>query len=121
MAGLVPPTRTCARVSIVFGSPLLSCKINMCLVAVCVFCARFALCDLVLSECVGYGQVLPDYRMPDIIGSPYAVVDYVTNPDIGTDADVINLRVRLNSMGMRLMLDFVPNHSAVDCAYFPFS
>lgn len=64
-----------------------------------------------------YGPNLPDYTFDDIIGSPYAVVDYVVNPEIGTDEDLILLKQKLNSMGLRLMLDFVPNHSAVDAPW----
>lgn len=61
-----------------------------------------------------YSVVLPGYTQADIIGSPYAIVEYVTNPDIGSDDDVRHLRSRLHALGMLLMLDFVPNHSAVD-------
>lgn len=62
----------------------------------------------------GYAQVLPGYTQADIIGSPYAITHYVTNPQIGTDSDLMALKKRLNAMGLKLMLDFVPNHSAVD-------
>lgn len=55
--------------------------------------------------------------MEDIIGSPYAIVDYVCNKEFGSNEDIVNLRKKLNSMGMKLMLDFVPNHSAVDAPY----
>jgi len=55
--------------------------------------------------------------MDDIIGSPYAIVDFTCNPELGTDEDIIELRAKLNAMGLKLMLDFVPNHSAVDSAY----
>jgi len=44
-----------------------------------------------------------------VIGSPYAVVDYHCNPQLGTDDDLRNFRKRLNDMGLYLMLDFVPN------------
>lgn len=62
----------------------------------------------------GYGGILPSYQFADIIGSPYAVVSYVVNPQLGTDQDLIGLRAKLNSMGLKLGLDFVPNHAAVD-------
>jgi glycosidase len=52
--------------------------------------------------------------MDDIIGSPYAVVDYVVNSELGTAADLASVRSQLNALGIALMLDFVPNHSAVD-------
>nr|CAG4713238.1 unnamed protein product [Naegleria fowleri] len=62
-----------------------------------------------------YSLNLPDYQMEDIIGSPYQVLQYTVNQlEIGTDNDLINLRQKLNAMGLKLMLDFVPNHSAVD-------
>eukprot|EP01116_Phalansterium_solitarium_P000236 TRINITY_DN10137_c0_g1_i1.p1 TRINITY_DN10137_c0_g1~~TRINITY_DN10137_c0_g1_i1.p1 ORF type:complete len:514 (-),score=133.76 TRINITY_DN10137_c0_g1_i1:553-1875(-) len=62
-----------------------------------------------------YPQVLPDFTLADVIGSPYAVTNYTCNPQLGSDNDIAALRKKLNSMGLRLMLDFVPNHSAVDC------
>jgi hypothetical protein len=64
-----------------------------------------------------YKRVLPDYTMEDIIGSPYAITKYKINDELGTETDLKNLRKTLNSMGMKLMLDFVPNHSAVDCPW----
>jgi len=33
---------------------------------------------------------------------------------VGTDADILAIKKRLNSLGLKLILDFVPNHSAVD-------
>ena len=32
-----------------------------------------------------YSSVLPDYKKEDIIGSPYAITEYVCNSEIGTD------------------------------------
>lgn len=61
-----------------------------------------------------YSRVLPGYTQQDIIGSPYAVWGYNLNPDLGSTADVSALRQRLNKIGLKLMVDFVPNHSAVD-------
>jgi glycosidase len=61
-----------------------------------------------------YGENLSDYDFDDIIGSPYQVYDYVVNPEIGTDDDLAAFKSQLNSMGIGLILDFVPNHSAVD-------
>ncbi|KYQ99996.1 hypothetical protein DLAC_03492 [Tieghemostelium lacteum] len=64
-----------------------------------------------------YQQVLPGCQTDDIIGSPYAVTNYSINPSIGSTQDLINLRKQLNEMGLLLMLDFVPNHTAVDCEF----
>nr|CAL92191.1 amylase [Eudiplodinium maggii] len=61
-----------------------------------------------------YSGVLPGWTSEDVIGSPYAIAEYTCNPDIGTDDDLVWLREQLHSRNMKLMLDFVPNHSAVD-------
>ena len=61
-----------------------------------------------------YSGVLPDWTKDDVIGSPYSITEYECNPDIGTNDDLVWLRKQINSRGMKLMLDFVPNHSAVD-------
>lgn len=64
----------------------------------------------------GFKALLPDYTPSDVIGSPYAIVNYTCNSELcpGGDSDLIWLRKKLNSLGIRLMLDFVPNHSALD-------
>ena len=69
------------------------------------------------SKSLNYYGALDDLTEEDIIGSPFAITEYVCNPDIGTDDDLIWLRKELNSRGMKLMLDFVPNHSAADCPW----
>jgi hypothetical protein len=61
-----------------------------------------------------YRRTIPDFTIEDVIGSPYAVSEFTCNPDLGTDEDILALKHKLNGMGMKLMLDFVPNHSAVD-------
>ena len=61
-----------------------------------------------------YENYLPDWTVEDIIGSPFAITEYVCNPELGTDDDIFNLRIELNIRGIKLMLDFVPNHSAHD-------
>ena len=48
-------------------------------------------------------------QRPDVIGSPYAIVEYHCNPQLGTDEELRAFRKRLNAMGLYLMLDFVPN------------
>uniref|UniRef100_A0A7S0BM75 Glycosyl hydrolase family 13 catalytic domain-containing protein n=1 Tax=Rhodosorus marinus TaxID=101924 RepID=A0A7S0BM75_9RHOD len=61
-----------------------------------------------------YGRVLPGFTEDDIIGSPYAVVEYVVNEDIGGDQALQEFRKKLSDRGIKLMLDLVPNHMAVD-------
>jgi glycosidase len=49
------------------------------------------------------------------LGSPYSVANYTSvNPDFGTDADFNNLVDTAHSMGMKVVLDWVANHSAWD-------
>ena len=57
--------------------------------------------------------MIPDFEMNDIIGSPYAVTEFECNPELGSDEDILNLKKKLNLLGLKLILDFVPNHSAV--------
>ncbi len=48
-------------------------------------------------------------------GSPYAVKDYrAVNPDYGTAADFRALVDAVHARGMKLILDWVPNHTAPD-------
>ena len=61
-----------------------------------------------------YHRVLPDFRDADVSGSPFAVKDYHVHADFGGDEALARLRDRLRRRGLRLMLDFVPNHVAPD-------
>ena len=54
---------------------------------------------------------------PDITkgraGSPYAVTDYrAVDPDLGTMADFEKLVERIHQHGMKVIIDFIPNHLA---------
>ena len=64
-----------------------------------------------------YDEVLPDWTPDDVIGSPFAITEYTCNSEIGTDEDLKWLREEIHKRGMKLMLDFVPNHSAADCPF----
>lgn len=57
-----------------------------------------------------YSSVLPDWKEQDIIGSPYAIDQYVLHADLGAPDDLLLLKKKLNGHGLKLMLDFVPNH-----------
>lgn len=49
------------------------------------------------------------------LGSPYSVRDYrAINPEFGTVADFRNLVRAVHARGMKLILDWVPNHTAWD-------
>ncbi len=57
---------------------------------------------------------LPDLREEDIAGSGFAITSYMVHPRLGGETALARLRDRLRRRGLRLMLDFVPNHTAVD-------
>ncbi len=61
-----------------------------------------------------FGGVLPDLTEDDICGSCFAVTDYGVANALGGDDALARLRARLHQRGLRLILDFVPNHTALD-------
>ena len=61
-----------------------------------------------------YGRALPGYTAQDVVGSPYAVYRYEVAAAFGGREGLAVLRGRLAARGLRLMLDYVPNHVAVD-------
>ena len=61
-----------------------------------------------------FHNTLSDLRAEDIVGSGFAIRRYVVSETLGGDAALARLRQRLHDRGMRLMLDFVPNHMAPD-------
>ena len=62
-----------------------------------------------------YENYLNDWIVEDVIGSPLDITEYICNPELGSDDDILNLRTELKMRGMKLILDFVPNHLAPDC------
>jgi glycosidase len=60
---------------------------------------------------------LPDLHEEDIVGSPFAVQAWTVHRDFGGDGALARIRERLQRRGLRLMLDFVPNHLALDHAW----
>jgi len=62
----------------------------------------------------GFLRDLPDLSEEDIAGSPFAVQGYEVSPALGGDAALARVRARLARRGIRLLLDFVPNHVSPD-------
>ena len=60
------------------------------------------------------GSVLPDFNAKDLIGSAYAIKNYMVNQQFGGETALAKLRNRLNDFKISLILDFVPNHVAAD-------
>jgi len=61
-----------------------------------------------------FRETLPDLTAADICGSCFAVTAYRVAADIGGAAALPRLRARMRQRGLCLMLDFVPNHLALD-------
>jgi hypothetical protein len=61
-----------------------------------------------------FHDTLPDLSDEDIAGSGFAITGYTVSPHLGGDAALGRLRTRLRQRGLRLMLDFVPNHVGLD-------
>ncbi len=61
-----------------------------------------------------FGRALPDVRPSDIIGSPYCVRRYIVDPLFGGPEGLRRARESLAARGVRLLLDYVPNHVAPD-------
>jgi hypothetical protein len=61
-----------------------------------------------------FHDTLPDLREEDIPGSGFAISAYDVHASLGGDAALARLRERMRQRGLKLMLDFVPNHTAID-------
>jgi hypothetical protein len=61
-----------------------------------------------------FHDTLPDLREDDIPGSGFAITGYTVHAALGGDKALARLRERLQKRGLKLMLDFVPNHMALD-------
>src|SRR5262249_3481581 len=67
-----------------------------------------------------YSQALPELRKDpcysgeEIGGSPYAIAGYEVPAEMGGNAALKAFRRKLADFGLKLILDFVPNHMAHD-------
>jgi len=59
-------------------------------------------------------RVLPDYTLADNVGSAYSVHRYIVDAHLGGPEGLAKARHMLTQRGLRLILDFVPNHVAPD-------
>jgi glycosidase len=61
-----------------------------------------------------YAKALPGWQESDVVGSPYAVRAYQPDPELGSWEQLHKTWEKLHDRGMKLILDFVPNHTALD-------
>jgi hypothetical protein len=61
-----------------------------------------------------FQKALPGATLDDVVGSPYSIRRYQPDPRIGDWAALDATRAKLHARGLRLLLDFVPNHVALD-------
>jgi hypothetical protein len=61
-----------------------------------------------------YSLALPDFTVNDVVGSPYAIHQYTVDNAFGGRDALAVLRGKLAERGIKLMLDYVPNHVATD-------
>src|SRR5271165_2344389 len=61
-----------------------------------------------------FKETLPDLREADIAGSGFAITGYTVHENLGGNPALARLRERMKERGLRLLLDFVPNHMALD-------
>ncbi len=57
-----------------------------------------------------YDRALKGWKREDVIGSPFAIDVYEINPKVGDLNTLLKLKTHLNKKGIKLILDFVPNH-----------
>ncbi|MEU9344933.1 alpha-amylase [Streptomyces sp. NPDC048278] len=61
-----------------------------------------------------FREALPGLSEADVAGSPYCVRDYVVDRSLGGPEGLAAARAELAARGVRLVLDYVPNHVAPD-------
>ncbi len=61
-----------------------------------------------------YDEALPGWSTSDILGSPYAVADYTVADILGGEEGLKVFRAQLAAAGVKLILDFIPNHLGLD-------
>ena len=61
-----------------------------------------------------FEAILPDITDDDVCGSGFAITAYSVSEALGGETALAQFREKLANRGIKLMLDFVPNHTAPD-------
>ena len=61
-----------------------------------------------------FHKALHEFREDDIVGSPYSIYYYHVDKNIGGVDGLKKARKQLSDRGIRLLLDYVPNHVSID-------
>lgn len=61
-----------------------------------------------------YAKALTGWQESDVVGSPYAVRAYQPDPQLASWEQLAEVLEKLHDRGIKLILDFVPNHTALD-------
>ncbi len=61
-----------------------------------------------------FAAILPDLTEDDICGSGFAITAYTVSEALGGETALAQFREKLEKRGVKLLLDFVPNHTAPD-------
>jgi hypothetical protein len=67
-----------------------------------------------ISLFASYDECLPGWSLADVPGSPFSISAYEPDPMIGTWSELDQLHQQLNDLGIRVILDVIPNHTGPD-------
>ena len=76
--------------------------------------AGIAIANQNMDLVADFRRALPDFKPEDNVGSAYCIRRYVVDTHLGGKEGLAIARRELAQRGMKLLLDFVPNHVAPD-------